>query len=320
MSEIKNVWEIYEDFEKNVSDDVNSSIFYDPTCTVILKPKKDYYPKYKEFCMKLVKNLGAHSTDPKKNRPNTARCKHLYYWLYYLIMKHKIPDDIIKEIFQKSKDIVDADGNENMCSYNKYSEFLDKPEEMLKINLCDDNIIKIKGILMENEHRDNCSCRKYIYDCVRMYKEMNSKYCSTSEKKNKYNITCTQLGLFKYSYDLYYKSNQDLKDIIPSLDKPSSDHYFICPSSKLDKELSAVKDEQGGSSTLPTAIGTMAGVSSVLAFLYKFTPAGNLLHSGLRGNIGSIKNTMYSDDANPLTFDRLEHSDYNSYNIGYEAT
>ncbi|KMZ89777.1 hypothetical protein PVMG_04607 [Plasmodium vivax Mauritania I] len=269
---------MYEDFEKNVSDDVNSSIFYDPTCTVILKPKKDYYPKYKEFCMKLVRNLGAHSTDPKKNRPNTARCKHLYYWLYYLIMKHKIPDDIIKEIFQKSKDIVDADGNENMCSYNKYSEFLDKPEEMLKINLFDDNIIKIKGILMENEHRDNCSCRKYIYDCVRMYKEMNSKYCSTDDdRQNKYKITCSQLNIFMNSYDIYYRRNQDLINKIPSLHTQTVEHYFICPSSKPDKELSAVKDEQGDSSTLPTAIGTMAGVSFVLAFLYKVHTNFNLI-------------------------------------------
>ncbi|KMZ88558.1 hypothetical protein PVMG_04529 [Plasmodium vivax Mauritania I] len=269
---------MYKDFEKNVSDDENASIFFEPTCKVILKPKNGYYPKYNEFCMKLVRNLGAHSKDRRIYKPNPERCKNLYKWLYYLIMKHKIPDDIIKEIFQKSKDIVDADGNENMCSYNKYSEFLEEPYEMLKISHFDDITNNIKGILMDNEHKSNCSCRSYIYDCVRMYNEMNRKYCSTDDDRdNKYNITCSQLNLFKYAYDTYYKSNQDLKDKIPSLDKPTFDHNFNCSSSKSDKELEDVKNEQGSSSTLPTAIGTMAGVSSVLAFLYKLHTNFNLI-------------------------------------------
>ncbi|CAI7720800.1 PIR protein [Plasmodium vivax] len=317
---LENVWKMYEDFEKTDSDDENALNFYEPTCKVILRTKTGYNLKYNEFCMKLLRNLGAHSKDPKINKSNPKHCKNLYNWLYYLIMKHKIPDDIIRKIFQESNAIVDADRNKNMCSYNTYSEFLDEPDEMLKINHFDDNMNKIKDILMDNENMSNCSCLKYIYDCVKMYNKMNTKYCSTDEyREKKYKITCSQLKLFKNSYEIYYRTNIDLIDKIPSLDNLPVENYFNCPSSKSDKELEDVENEQGGSSTLPTAIGTMAGVSSVLAFLYKFTPAGNLLHSGLRGNIGSTKNTMYSGDANALTFDRLDHSDYNSYNIRYEA-
>ncbi|VUZ99421.1 PIR protein [Plasmodium vivax] len=321
---LENVWKMYEDFEKKVSDDENASMYIEPICINILRILRSYnINNFKEFCMKLVRNLGAYSNDPIIYNPNRVRCKNLNNWLYYLIMKHKIPDDIISKIFQESKNIMDVAGNKNMCPYNTYSEFLDEPDEMLKINHFDDNINKIKGILMDNEHTNNCSCRRYIYDCARMYNEMNRKYCSTDDnRENKYKTTCSQLYIFKYSYDTYL-TTIDLINKIPPLDNHPVEQYVNCPSSKSDKELVDVKSEQGSSSTsstLPTAIGTMAGVSSVLAFLYKFTPAGNLLHSGLRGNIGSIKNTMYSEDANALIFDRLEHSDYNSYNIGYEAT
>ncbi|KMZ95747.1 hypothetical protein PVMG_05346 [Plasmodium vivax Mauritania I] len=269
---------MYEDFEKNISDDENALNFYDPTCKVILRTRSCNNLKYNEFCMKLLRNLGAHSKDPIIYKPNHERCKNLYNWLYYLIMKHNIPDYFISKIFQESKDIVGAEQNEKMCSYNKYSEFLDKPEEMLKIYHFNDNIYKIKDILMDNEHTNNCSCRRYIYECVRIYKEMNTKYCSSEDnKKNKYQFTCSQLDLFKNFYGIYFTSNQDLIDTIPSLHTNTVEHYFICPSSKSDKELVDVKNEQGSSSTLPTAIGTMAGVSSVIAFLYKVHTNFNLI-------------------------------------------
>ncbi|KMZ83169.1 hypothetical protein PVBG_05774 [Plasmodium vivax Brazil I] len=262
---------MYEDFEKKVSDNVNSPNFYEPTCKNIFRKIKGYnINKYNEFCKKLLRNLGAYSDDPLIYIPNSTRCKNLYNWLYYLIMKHKIPDDIISKIFQESKNIMDVAGNKNMCPYNTYSEFLDEPDEMLKINHFDDNINNIKVILMDDEHKDNCSCRKYIYDCVRMYNKMNTKYCSTEQnRENIYKITCSQLKLFKDTYERYLTTTLDLINKIPPLDNHPDEQYVNCSSSKSDKQLAAVKNEQGSSSTLPTAIGTMAGVSSLLAFLYK---------------------------------------------------
>ncbi|KMZ77002.1 hypothetical protein PVIIG_06313 [Plasmodium vivax India VII] len=43
------------------------------------------------------------------------------------------------------------------------------------------------------------------------------------------------------------------------------------------------------------------------------------INTGLRGNGGRINNILYSNGADDLILDGLEHNNFNSYNIGYEA-
>lgn len=57
----------------------------------------------------------------------------------------------------------------------------------------------------------------------------------------------------------------------------------------------------------------------MLALLYKFTPAGRWIHSGLQGRGGKINNILHEDGANELLLGRPLHEDLISYNIGYEA-
>ncbi|SCO65492.1 Plasmodium vivax Vir protein, putative [Plasmodium vivax] len=86
-------------------------------------------------------------------------------------------------------------------------------------------------------------------------------------------------------------------------------------------------DENTGrsmSSTLSTAIGTMAGASSVLALLYKFSPGGNWIRSGFRGSRGRINDNLYVDRENYLFFNELQGENISSYdtryNIGYGSS
>ncbi|CAI7720807.1 PIR protein [Plasmodium vivax] len=71
--------------------------------------------------------------------------------------------------------------------------------------------------------------------------------------------------------------------------------------------------------TITTTVGTVAGASSLLALLYKFSPGGNWIRSGFRGGRGTINSNLYAEGPNELLFDGMEHNGFNSYSIGYEA-
>ncbi|KMZ95729.1 hypothetical protein PVMG_05328 [Plasmodium vivax Mauritania I] len=43
------------------------------------------------------------------------------------------------------------------------------------------------------------------------------------------------------------------------------------------------------------------------------------INTGLRGSGGRINNSLYTNGADDLILDGLEHNNFNSYNIGYEA-
>ncbi|SCA83601.1 hypothetical protein PVT01_000064800 [Plasmodium vivax] len=71
--------------------------------------------------------------------------------------------------------------------------------------------------------------------------------------------------------------------------------------------------------TVQRTLGTAAGMSSLLAVLYKFTPGRKWLHSRIGGSMGKIHANFYTDGPKELLFDGMEHNDFNSYSIGYEA-
>ncbi|CAI7724292.1 Plasmodium vivax Vir protein, putative [Plasmodium vivax] len=75
------------------------------------------------------------------------------------------------------------------------------------------------------------------------------------------------------------------------------------------------------SSTVSTAVGTVAGASSVLALLYKFSPARRWVHSGILGNSGRMNSNLYGNEPNELLFDGFQGENMSShnarYNIGY---
>ncbi|SCO65456.1 Plasmodium vivax Vir protein, putative [Plasmodium vivax] len=71
------------------------------------------------------------------------------------------------------------------------------------------------------------------------------------------------------------------------------------------------------SSTVSTAVGTVAGASSVLALLYKFSPARRWVHSGIQGNTGRMNSNFYEDGPTDLLFDGVQGEDMSSYNTRY---
>ncbi|KMZ76634.1 hypothetical protein PVIIG_06401 [Plasmodium vivax India VII] len=226
----------------------------------------------------------------------------------------------------------------------------------MKINILNifyDNMGIIKETLSGSDGSQKKSCLKFLCKCAKIYKDIYNSYCENVDKKNEKNErTCLKLDQIKNSYNLYFTIQDSLNSIIPSLDNNKDDYSVKCRTYQPDTELtsegrtnsdtpprmrtpgSAEGSDGNLENVLPTSlgnegnsmkksitttIGTVAGASTILTLLYKFTPAGTLLHSGLRGSGRRINNHAYGDDANELSFNGLVHNDFNSYNIGYEA-
>ncbi|KMZ77081.1 hypothetical protein PVIIG_05515 [Plasmodium vivax India VII] len=226
----------------------------------------------------------------------------------------------------------------------------------MKINILNifyDNMDIILGILKGQDDSQKNSCLKFVCECAKIYKDIYRSYCVNVDKNNaKHESTCLRLDQIKDTYKLYFTNQSSLNSIIPSLDNINDDYLVKCTAYMENKELasggharldtlprmrlSATDEDSKGQlesflptslgdegnsvkKTITTTIGTVAGASTILTLLYKFTPAGTLFHSGLRGNGERINNHPYGDDVNELSFNGLVHNDFNSYNIGYEA-
>ncbi|CAI7724162.1 hypothetical protein PVPAM_000028900 [Plasmodium vivax] len=170
---------------------------------------------------------------------------------------------------------------------------------------------------------------------------MNKNYCLNENPENeKHTSTCQKLKKFKIAYEIFHDKIGSLNAYIPSLENIESEYLTKCSPDKLNPPLEmsvsttyvvpnpTLEDalpspsEVADSSikkNISTTIGTVAGASSILALLYKFSPARRWVDSEIGGSRRRISNNLYTDAANELMFEGLEHGNFNSYNIGYEA-
>ncbi|SCO65475.1 hypothetical protein PVT01_030029000 [Plasmodium vivax] len=223
--------------------------------------------------------------------------------------------------------------------------------EMTILDIFNDNVQNIKTILMGKYDTGEFSPQNFVCEFVKIYKNIHSTYCATSDQREgKEKITCEKLKALKITYDNYLLRDEVLKNKIPSLDANDNEYSNKCKSKAKGLEAVTVSpgrleifsqsrevsggntasftlsaqdpDENRGGSmspTVSTALGTVAGASSILALLYKFTPGRKWIHSGLRGGRGRTGSNLYGDVPNELLFDGMEHNGFNSYNIGYES-
>ncbi|SCO65470.1 VIR protein [Plasmodium vivax] len=278
--------------------------------------------RYDRLCLKLMRNLDPYVEVGGRSIIYSDRCSNVNNWFYYTIDKKKnYNKDIIYRIFDLSRYI--RSGNNNYgCTYYSYDTEYKDPINTIHLKIFNDNIDVIKNTLMGRGQENNKHCQKYVCECVNIYHKMNKSYCSgPSAQPHKHQKTCDMLKTLKQSYNMFLFDNSEIRSKIPSLEAIDDDLLAKCPSIQSQHSLQAVADDHSGSSTskIPATIGTMAGVSSVFALLYKLTPAGRWINTGLRGNGGRTNNSLYTNGADDLILDGLEHNNFNSYNIGYEA-
>ncbi|KMZ99255.1 hypothetical protein PVNG_02138 [Plasmodium vivax North Korean] len=274
---LKNIWTQYEEFDKPVNyddeqdDDYNNILKYEDTCKVVIRNTNNHNKKYNDFCMKLIRNLGPYSKDKKLYNPSQERCNTLNYWLYYKIVDLKFPENFLKEIFEEANKIATGISNIYVCQYT-YNEQIKDPEKIIKLLNFNDNIDKIQKILKGQINNEYCLCEEYINECVKIYKSMKNMYCSGSPVKVTNRDTCSHLDTFDTTYTTFLINEQQLRDGIPSLTSSNNEYIGKC---RTTQRIPVLNPSQQDSSDNPKkisvtgTIGTMAGVSSILALLYK---------------------------------------------------
>lgn len=58
-------------------------------------------------------------------------------------------------------------------------------------------------------------CRHYVYECIKIYQEMNKNYCYIQGEKNK--NTCDQITTFFNTYDGFLPNEPKISKVITPL-------------------------------------------------------------------------------------------------------
>ncbi|CAI7724146.1 Plasmodium vivax Vir protein, putative [Plasmodium vivax] len=348
---LKEVSDVYDEYNNNEYVGTYEGLYYS-LCNIIIGKVKGDVGKNSDICKKLMRNLGHLSENPKDYELTTYRCNILFHWLYTFLDKDKITYEIIDKCFDTYYDDSPIKGN----TMKKCHHYVDKNNEPIKItllNIFNDNMHIIQKTLSTDNEQNKTLCQKFVCKCLKIYKHMKKTYCfNAHEQSQNPTYTCLKLSHFERSYKLLHDSIVSIYPKIPSLDNIDSkclDKHasseqedslglrdqgnrsrrsgdFLTeaagdPGRALEESLPAPL-ENGDSSikkSITTTIGTVAGASSLLALLYKFSPGGNWIRSGFREGRGRINSNLYAEGPNELLFDGLEHGNLNSYNIGYEA-
>ncbi|KMZ83226.1 hypothetical protein PVBG_05196 [Plasmodium vivax Brazil I] len=260
----------------------------------------NYTNEQNNFCMKLVRNFGHHSNNHKFLHYNREWCYDLNNWIYNSMIKHKIPKNIITECFGEYNFHMKGIGKDPRCIDYSYDKIYDDTINIIILKIFETNMGIVKNIISGNVSF-NIPLQKYVCECVKIYKEMRSRYCPNSDIHYENGEgTCNLLNTLKQTY-MSFIYNQPHKNYkIPSLDNIEADYFAKCVPQELKQLVSAtssgtetldsslVSDDYGNprkypsqealnkenqkntlSSTVSTAFGTVAGASSVLALLYK---------------------------------------------------
>ncbi|KMZ76944.1 hypothetical protein PVIIG_06518 [Plasmodium vivax India VII] len=115
-----NVWTRFNEFNETVEGDEKNNHYF-LLCDQIIDQTKGDKNVYKDFCMKLLRNLGHHSPSAKYFDPNHERCNILYNWIY-----NTKKDDIhLKNIIDKC-----FDDYNSLMKYTKNNGYILEFEEI----------------------------------------------------------------------------------------------------------------------------------------------------------------------------------------------
>ncbi|CAI7724218.1 Plasmodium vivax Vir protein, putative [Plasmodium vivax] len=346
---LNNVWNTYAEFDNTLDGDTNFKS-YEGVCEPIVRNYGNEKSRHKDFCMKLVKNLGCYNLDTQYHNPNNDRCIILYNWIHNTKKNYKHSNEIITKCFNDYNYLMSLVPGKYICSYDSYNNVYEDPIKMNILDIFNNNMHNIIPILKGEYDADEFSPQKFVCECAKLYKEIEMEYCTKKSGMDSKRVqTCQMLNIFKTSYMEFFYKILDKKDNIPSLHDVEQEYTKKCLSNKLeltpdaptyndDISFTSLYDDMGEkknnfpsetplngenpgspiSSTISTAVGTMAGASSVLALLYKFTPGRKWIHSGFGGRRARIGSNLYEEGASELLYNGPESEDFSSYNQRYD--
>ncbi|KMZ99268.1 hypothetical protein PVNG_02151 [Plasmodium vivax North Korean] len=151
---------------------------------------------------------------------------------------------------------------------------------------------------------------------------MNKDYCLNKTPQNeKHTRTCQTLDQFKLAYEIFRNKIGYLNTYIPSLENIEGEYLTKCSQDKLNPplEVSVTTTEVAPNLTLEDALPSPPEVAdSSIKKNITTTIARRWVDLGIGGS-RNINNDLYTDAANEIMFEGLEHGNFNSYNIRYEA-
>ncbi|GAB69607.1 hypothetical protein PCYB_003560, partial [Plasmodium cynomolgi strain B] len=253
-----------------------------PLCNIFHLSIDNFAAKKIDICTKLLRNLKVERNRDITNDGVSEYCYYIYYWLYYNMKVHNIPVVIIDNILDESFKIIKRKNNAFLdCSSYMLKDGLREPEDLVMLRIFTNEIDVTKEILNKKCKSKICSCNEFIKPFVDSYRNINN-YCPNGTITGVNMITCLAVKSFKDLYER--KRSSEWKEYkLPDLSSSTDENINIegCVSQINGKELSLDQGDQldsyTGSTTLtervgkivPTTLGTIAGVSSVLALLYK---------------------------------------------------
>ncbi|CAI7724209.1 PIR protein [Plasmodium vivax] len=345
---------LFVGFNAIVNDERNGR--YGPCSSIrIRKNEHENRPKYKSFCMKLIRNIwsideledkdvaeyvaGDEAADEagdgnlREKALNKAlkternvRCDYLNTWIPYYIKKNgDIPDYFIKDIFHITHTMIKSNPNGYQCQYDSYNEKFIEPYNMAKLHIFTlnfgDFLDKIKN-KPQNKYDDFL---KYILECAAIYKKINTKYCPTNYDNSKLKLanTCKDLQDFKSTYESELSKVQRISENLPKLDDEltEAEQRILLEQEEYDAAQNVFSSTLQRNIT--TGAVTAAGTGALLLALNKFTPARKLFRSGKR-RIPNVENILEGGPSEELFLNDPDYmpmnSDTTSYSVGYGST
>ncbi|KMZ95743.1 hypothetical protein PVMG_05342 [Plasmodium vivax Mauritania I] len=269
--------------------------------------------EYKKFCKKLLNNLLLLTKDDYGGNNFLKYCDILYMWMYFEIKKNDIPDDITKPIFDQSVMMIKKKLTKTTCPYFNFNEKINEPTKLINLHIFNNNVDTIQGLLKNSDKSKYCYLKKYVYECVNIYKEMNKTYnflgnCNSSQHK----YACDISNKFYTFYTSKIFNNREINHEFPQLSSDTALNDILdCPLEESEYDTGSNETQQGTFIT--------QGVSTALSSM--FTPVRNLFR------FGNKKHTIITSDFDKKMENELFdviNKDSNikdiqpKYNIGYK--
>ncbi|KMZ77035.1 hypothetical protein PVIIG_05232 [Plasmodium vivax India VII] len=221
----------------------------------------------KSICKKLLRNLFLCNSFSRDEFTNCS--SNIYVWLYFEINKSRIADHIIKNIFELPNSRRNGGPKYNCCPYFSFHDNIHNPENLMKLRIFNDNVHSFRNMLKGPIKSYDCSLIRYIYKCILIYRDMNSKYCSgTKDTKEENKNSCDIIHKFKNFYTLYISNNNETTHKFPELTSGT----FLNNIDGCSLEGIYYDEAQLGTPItkgVSTALGAVVGIPPFFALMYK---------------------------------------------------
>ncbi|CAI7724295.1 PIR protein [Plasmodium vivax] len=265
---LEGILNLYDELDRRVEDDKNKEIL--KLCDKNNTFNTNLSSTQEILCRKLLRNFFLCSLDFSKMK---NCCSNLYVWLHYEIMNTGISNDIIQKIFEFPKSTVNVKLQYFSCPYVTFNEKINNPENLMKLSIFNDNADTFESMLKDSDQSKVCYLKKYIYECVNIYKDMNRTYkffgnCKTSPHK----YACDIINEFHSFYTQHILNKQGNDHNFPELSSDETLNVIDeCPVEESDSILVTNETPQGTPTTggVSTALSAMVGIPPFLALIYK---------------------------------------------------